>query len=302
MQLDYRQLMAFEAVVRHGSVSRAADSLCVTQPAVSMQLRHLEERIGFALIERYGRKMTLTDAGEEVLLHARQLVVTMSDLENSLAQLRGLESGQLRLAIVSTANYFIPPYLASFRMRHPSIAVTLHVANGTSVLESLAANEADIAVTGRPPDTADVVAQCLMDNPLVGIAPPDHPLLGVRKIPLRRLVEQPFVMREPGSGTRAALERVLNSYGLEARTACVLASNEAVKQAVQAGLGLAVISAQTTASEQETGRLAVLDIEGFPIMRQWYIVYRRKRRLPPAALAFRDLLLPRDGTPARTTR
>ncbi|SFE11961.1 LysR family transcriptional regulator [Roseivivax sediminis] len=290
MPLDYRQIQIFEAVARHGSVTRAAAELNVTQPAVSMQLRQFEARVGLALVERSGRRLTLTDAGEEVLRQARGLLRSMADLQDSLDALRGLDRGRLRLAVVSTANYFIPRFLAEFRRQHPGIEVVLHVANHTSVIESLAANEADLAIAGQPPETADLVALPFMDNPLVAIAQPGHPLSGHRSIAIERVTQEPFVAREPRSGTRAAFERVLAARGLEVRLTCVLASNEAVKQAVQAGLGLAVISAQTTETEQETGRLCVLDVDGFPILRQWYIVYRNYRRLPPSALAFRNLL------------
>jgi DNA-binding transcriptional LysR family regulator len=294
MSVDYRQVQVFEAVARHGSVTRAAAELNITQPAVSMQLRQFEARVGLALTERAGRRLTLTDAGEEVARHARHVLRSMADLGDCLDALRGLDRGRLRLAVVSTANYFIPRHLAEFRRRHPGVEVVLHVANRTSVLETLAANEADLAITGQPPETADVVARRFMDNPLVVIASPGHPFSGQRSIPLARLAQEPFVMREPGSGTRAAFERVLAAGGLTVRPAGVLASNEAVKQAVQAGLGLAVISAQTTETEIETGRLCQLDVAGFPILRHWYIVYRNYRRLSPSALAFRNLLCPAE--------
>lgn len=295
MSLDLRQLEVFEAVARHGSITRAAEELRVTQPAVSIQLKKIEEQTGLALIERVGRKLFLTEAGEELRRHAERMARDLVDLEESLLLYRGVRRGRLRLAVVSTANYFLHDHLTAFKKHFPEIDVNLRVANRDSILQALESNQADLTITGQPPDDADVVARRFMDNPLVVIASPDHPLAGQKLISLERFSKEPLVIREQGSGTRAALERVLGERALTYRASCVLSTNEAVKQAVRAGLGLAVISGQTAELEFETDRLVSLNVEGFPVMRKWFVVYRKFSRLPPAALAFRNILLGDTG-------
>lgn len=291
MHLTLRQLSIFEAVARHCSVSRAAAELHLTQPAVSMQLRQIERQIGVPLLEQVGRRLFLTEAGEELRRHAQRIAAQLDDLKNALAHLRGLESGQLRLAVVSTANYFVSRLLADFNRRYPGIRVSLQVANREAVIGALAENRTDLAITGQPPESVDVVAQHFMDNPLVVIAAPTHRLAGADAIALRELEREPLVVREPGSGTRAAMERHFAAHNVNYRTVSELSSNEAIKQAVQAGLGLGVVSAQTLELELETGRLAVLPVESFPILRHWYIVHRTQKRLSSAAQAFRAHLL-----------
>lgn len=294
MSLDLRQLEVFEAVARHGSITRAAEELRVTQPAVSIQLKKIEERTGLALIERVGRKLHLTDAGEELRRHAERMARDLVDLEESLLLYRGVRRGRLRLAVVSTANYFLHDHLTAFKNHFPDIDVNLKVANRDAILHALETNQADLSITGQPPDDADVVARRFMDNPLVVIAPPDHPLAGQKRITLAQFAREPLVIREQGSGTRGAVERVLGERNLTFQASCVLSTNEAVKQAVRAGLGLAVISSQTAELERETNRLVTLDVQGFPVVRKWYVVYRKFSRLPPTALAFRNILL-NDG-------
>jgi DNA-binding transcriptional LysR family regulator len=291
MHFTLRQLSIFEAVARHASISRAAAELHLTQPAVSMQVKQLEEQIGLPLIEQIGKRLFLTEAGHELRSHATRIAAQVADIEASMDQLRGLEHGLLRLAVVSTANYLVSRLLASFSERHPGVRVSLQVANREQVLAALAENRTDLAITGQPPDSVDVIAQHFMDNPLVVIAAPSHPLAGKRAIPLARLAREVLVVREPGSGTRAAMERHFAERGIDYRAGCELSSNEAIKQAVQAGLGLGVVSAQTLELELETRRLAVLQVESFPILRHWYVVHRRHKRLSPAAAALRSLLL-----------
>ena len=235
MPLELRQLQIIEAIARLGSVTRAADELGLTQPAVSMQLKQIEERIGLPLLRRRGRLYEATETGEEIVRAARQVAQTLSDLDDALQRLRGLERGQLRLGVVSTANYFLPDYLVAFRRRHPGLTVTLHVANRDQIVQALQDTLIEIAIIGRPPDSTELFATRLMDNPLVVIASPDHPLASEQAgtseaITLDCLARHPFVMREPGSGTRAAFERVLAASGVRVQQACVLASNEAVKQ------------------------------------------------------------------------
>jgi DNA-binding transcriptional LysR family regulator len=294
MHITLRHLKIFEAVARCGSISRAAAELHLTQPAVSMQMKQLEEQIGLPLLEQVGKRMFLTEAGQELQGHSRDIAARMVDLNASMDQFRGLERGLLRLAVVSTANYFLPRLIADFNRRHPGVRVSLQVANREFVLSALADNSTDLAITGRPPDSLDVVAQHFMDNPLVVIAAPGHPLAAQPAVPLQRLAEETLVVREPGSGTRASMERHFAAQGLAYRAGCEFGTNEALKQAVRAGLGLAVVSAQTIELELQTGCLVVLPVEGFPVVRQWYVLHRTHKRLSAAARTFREMLLRLD--------
>ncbi|MBV9655029.1 MAG: LysR family transcriptional regulator [Acetobacteraceae bacterium] len=291
LYITLRQLSIFEAVARHGSISRAAAELNLTQPAVSMQVKQLEDQIGLKLIEQVGKKMCLTDAGQELRVHAARIALQMGELAAAMDQFHGLERGMLRLAVVSTANYFLPERIAAFTRRYPGVRISLAVVNRDSVLVALAENRTDLAITGQPPQAADVIAQKFMDNPLVVIAEPGHKLANVPRIPLSRLAQETIVLREPGSGTRATVERYLSEHRIAYRPGCELSSNEAIKQAVQAGLGIGIVPAQTIELELETNRLAVLAVEGFPVMRHWYVLQRSDKRLSSAAEAFRSLLL-----------
>jgi len=298
MHITLRHLRIFEAVAKHGSVSRAASELHLTQPAVSMQIKQLEEQIGLPLVEQIGRRMCLTEAGQALQVHARDIAGRIVDMNASMEQFRGLERGLLRLAVVSTANYFLPVLIASFTARHPGVRVSLQVANREFVLSALSDSSTDLAIIGQPPDNLDTVAQHFKDNPLVVIAAPGHALVGQGQVSLQRLAQETLVVREPGSGTRAAAERHFAAHGLAIRPGCEFGTNEAIKQAVRAGLGLAVVSAQTIELELQTGCLAVLSVEGFPIMRQWYVAHRTQKRLSAAATTFRNMLLSLDPASA----
>ena len=196
MNITLRQLRIFEAVARCGSISRAATELHVTQPAVSMQVKQLGEQIGLPLLEQVGKRMFLTEAGEELRRHALAMAAHVVDMNAAMDQFRGLERGRLRLAVVSTANYFLPGLIAAFSRQHPGVRVSLQVANRESVLSALADNSTDLAITGQPPQSLDVLAQRFMDNPLVVIAAPDHPLAALTAVPLQRLVDETLVLRE----------------------------------------------------------------------------------------------------------
>jgi DNA-binding transcriptional LysR family regulator len=294
MHITLRHLRTFEAVARCASISRAAAELHLTQPAVSMQMKQLEEQIGLPLVEQLGKRLFLTEAGQELRGHARDIAARMIDLNAAMDQFRGLERGLLRLAVVSTANYFLPSLIADFNRRHPGVRVSLQVANRDVVHAALADNTTDLAITGQPPESLDVVAQHFMDNPLVVIAAPDHPLAALQAVPLQRLAEETLVVRESGSGTRAAMERHFASQGLSYRAGCEFGTNEALKQAVRAGLGLGVVSMQTIELELQARCLVVLPVEGFPIVRQWYVLHRTSKRLSAAALTFRAMLLGLD--------
>jgi DNA-binding transcriptional LysR family regulator len=276
-------------------MSRAAEELHLTQPAISMQIKQLEEHVGVALFELNGRRLYLTEAGQELRLHAQWFANQAVELQYAMDQYRGLERGLLRIAVVSTANYFLPPLLAGFSEKHPGVRTSLHVANRQSVLASLADHRVDIAITGEPPDEQDLDSQRFMENPLVIIANPTHPLATWERVPLTRLREERLVVRETGSGTRAAMERHFAEQKINCRWGCEFNSNEAIKQAVQSGLGLGVVSRHTIELELETRRVVVLPVEGFPIIRHWYCVHRRDKHLSAASRAFRDVLLSQES-------
>jgi len=298
MHITLRHLKSFEAVARCGSISRAAAELHLTQPAVSMQMKQLEEQVSLPLLEQLGKRMFVTEAGRELQRHACDIAARMVDLRTAMDEFRGLERGVLRLAVVSTANYFLPSLIAEFNRRHPGVRVSLQVANREFVLAALADNSTDLAITGRPPDSLDVVAQHFMDNPLVVIAAPEHPLAALKVLPLQRMAEETLVVREAGSGTRAAMERHFASHQIAYRAGCEFGTNEALKQAVRAGLGLGVVSAQTIELELQAGCLKVLPVDGFPIVRQWYVLHRTQKRLTDAARTFREMLLGLDSAVA----
>ena len=290
-RLTLRQFRVFDAVARHLSFSRAAEELHLSQPAVSMQVRGIETILGMRLTEQLGKKIFLTEAGREVLHASQAITARLDDLQANLAQLRSIDSGQLNLAATSTVNVVATDILARFRGRHPGVSIHLDVSNRAAVLDQLVGNRIDLAIMGQVPDGLGLDAIRFMDNPLVVIAPPDHPLVGQKNISMASLATESFLVREAGSGTRGAMERFFAARGLEIRSSMEMSSNEAIKQAVQAGLGLGILSLQTLEMELALKRLAVLDVEGFPIMRHWYIVHRADKRLSPVAQAFKEFVL-----------
>ena len=291
MHLTLRQLKVFEAVARHLNYTRAAEELHLTQPAVSMQVKQLEESLGIALFEQLGKRIHLTEAGLELLGYARTITQQLDELEGVLNRMKGLGGGRLRISVATTANYFIPTLLGSFSRRYPDVTVSLDVTNRETLLRQLTDNTVDLVVMGQPPVEADVEAQIFMDNPLVVVAPPNHPLAILKKIPLARLQEETFLVRESGSGTRIAMERFFNERGMRLKTGMEVGSNEAIKQSVQAGLGLGLLSRATIEQELTLKRLVVLDVADLPIMRHWYVVHRKGKRLSAAAEAFKQFLL-----------
>lgn len=295
MHLTLKQLRIFEAVAEHRNYTQAAKSLFLTQPAVSMQIRQLEEEAGMALFERSGKEVRLTDAGLELLHHARLIHQQLEEARQAMAEMRGLKRGRLRLTMASTANYFAPRLLAGFCRRHPGVRISLDVANRDGLIQALENNTSDIVIMGKPPERLPVRAEIFLDNPLVVIAPPGHPLAGRRRIPLSELARHPFIVRERGSGTRAAVERFLARHDVERPTGMEMNSSEAIKQAVQAGLGLGVVSLHTLEMELALQRLVVLDVEDFPIMRHWRMVYRRDKRFSAVAQAFHDFVRDEAG-------
>lgn len=291
MHLTLRQLKLFEAVAKHLSFTQAAQELHLSQPAVSMQLGQLEESIGLALFERLGKKIQLTEAGRELLYYSQRISQSLQEAAEVMDALKGCQRGHLRISVATTANHFATRLLAAFIKRYPEISFSLDVTNRTSLLRQLADNSTDLVIMGEPPEDGQLESWAFMENPLVVIAAPHHPLAQLdQRISLKRLAQESFVSRETESGTRAAMSRFLAVHGLEFRTSIQMTSNEAIKHAVEAGLGLGIVSIHTLELELETGRLRVLEVEGLPIIRHWYLVQTSGKRLSPIARAFHEFL------------
>ncbi len=256
-----------------------------------MQVKQLEENVGMPLLEQQGKRISLTEAGREVYDLARRVSNQIDQTEESLRQLRGDRGGRLRLAVVGTANYFVPQLVTAFRQAHPEVTVSLTVNNRASVVNSLLFNERDLAIVGDLPAGVELDGQPFMDNHLVVIGPPHHGLAGLGPIPLERLKQEVFLVREPGSSSRMAMEDIFASHGISFAAGMEMSSNEAIKQAVQAGLGLGIVALHTVGLELETRRLVVLPVERFPVVRQWHIAHRPGKRLPLVAEQFRAFIL-----------
>jgi LysR family transcriptional regulator, low CO2-responsive transcriptional regulator len=286
-----RQLRAFAEVARRLSYTAAAKSLHLTQPAVSMQVRLLEQAAGLPLLEQMGRRVHLTDAGRELLRYAAGISDLLREAEDAMNALQGVGGGELSIAVTSTAKYFAPRLLAEFRHRHPDARLRLAVSNREAVVRELTNNTVDLAIMGRPPRGLDTEAAPFARHPIGIIAAPDHPLAGRKRLPLARLAGETFIIRERGSGTRAAMEHVFAERGFKARETLEMSSNETIKQAVMAGMGIAFLSMHTIGLELRARRLALLPVAGLPVMREWYVIHRRGKRLSPAAQAFKSFLL-----------
>ncbi|MEX2241764.1 MAG: LysR family transcriptional regulator [Burkholderiales bacterium] len=286
-----RQLRTFTEVARRLSFTAAAKSLHLTQPAVSMQVRQLEQAAGLPLLEQVGRRLHLTDAGRELLRYAAGISDLLREAEDAMKALQGVGGGELSLAVTSTAKYFAPRLLAEFRRSHPEARLRLAVSNREAVVRELTENTVDLAVMGRPPRGLDTEAAPFAKHPIGIIAAPEHPLVGRKRLPLERLAGETFIIRERGSGTRAAMEHVFAERGFKAGETLEMSSNETIKQAVMAGMGIAFLSMHTIGLELRAGRLALLAVNGLPVMREWYVIHRRGKRLSPAAQAFKSFLL-----------
>lgn len=294
--LTFRQLRVFEAVARHLSFSRAAEELFLTQPAVSMQVKQLEASAGLPLVEQVGKRIRLTEAGEQMAQMARRVAGEVRQARGALAALKGLEAGNLAIAVVSTGIYFAPHLLARFNALHPGIRVRLFEANREQVLRLLADSQVELAVMGEPPEGSGLVAEYFADHPLGIVAPPGHRLVSQPGLEPAALAGELFVMREMGSGTRRTMERYFGDHGVSVRTGMEMTSNETVKQAVMAGLGLGFLSLHTVGLELSAGRLRVLDVRELPVRRRWNLCARRDRQLSLPAEAFRRFVAERGST------
>jgi len=293
VHITFRQLKVFLAVARQLSFTRAAEILNLTQPAVSMQIKQLEDSVELPLLERLGKKIFLTDAGKILLEFAKEMIRRLEETEEHIDQFKGLKSGKLRIAVATTANYFAPHLLATFIKIYPDISVSLHVTNRKGLIQHLEDNDIDLVIMGQPPEemTEELNAKTFMQNPLVMIASPNHLLVKRKHIPLKELQDQIFLIRERGSGTRNAMERHFKERELILSTGMEMSTDEAIKQGVQAGLGLGIVSRHTIQMELEMQKLSILSVKSFPIIRHWFIVHRSGKCLSPIAQAFWAFIL-----------
>jgi DNA-binding transcriptional LysR family regulator len=291
LNITFRQLKVFESASRHLSYTRAAEELHLSQPGVSMQIKQLEEVVGLALFEQIGKKMHLTTAGREIFAYSQSIGHLLDEAEVVIEELKGVQSGRLSISVATTASHFATRLLAAFSQRHEGVTISLDITNRASLRDQLDNNVPDLVIMGQPPEGIDVKSETFMENPLVIIAPANHPLTKESNIPLQHFEDEHFVVREAGSGTRSAIRRFFEQHGVSFHTGIEMSSNEAIKQAVEAGLGLGIVSIHTLELELETGRLEILDVEDFPIMRHWHIVQRAGKRLSPVALAFKQFVL-----------
>lgn len=287
----FRQVKVFETVARHLNYSRAADELRMSQPGVSTHIKQLEGHAGLPLFEQLGRKIYLTPAGHEMLRYSRTILQQLEEADEALAALKGIRGGRLNIAVISAGDYFFPGLLAEFCRRHESVSVRLSVNNREEILRQLTENTTDLTVLLRPPENPDMVAEAFAPQPHVIIAAPEHGLVRKRHISLRALANEAFIVREQGSDTRLAMEELLAESRVKFKVTMEIQSTETIKQAVIAGMGISFLSAHTIGTELDLGRLAVLNVEGFPVMREWHIVHHKTKRLPPVAVAFKEFLL-----------
>lgn len=291
-----RQLKVFEAVARHRSFSRAAEELHLTQPAVSTQVRKLQEHAGLPLFEQLGKRIHLTPAGAQMLESSREIIQKFQEAEEVMAQYKGVSGGRLNVSVISAGDYFFPRLLVQFAQRHDGVTFNFVVCNRSQLLDQLKDNTTDLAVMVRPPEDLDTVAEPFAPHPYAIVAAPDHPLARTRRIAPERIVREPFIVREQGSDTWTSMMEAFGPHVDDLNVAMEIRSTETIKQAVMAGMGVSFLSAHTVSRELQAGSLVVLDVQGFPLMLNWYVVHRRAKRLPPVAQAFKEFLL-QDGGP-----
>lgn len=291
MQVTLHQLKVFKTVAQHGSFTRAAEELEITQPTVSSQIKQLAKAVGMPLFEQISKQLYLTDAGQELLNTCKDIFERLDRFEMKIADFKGTKQGNLRLCVVTTAKYFIPKLLGKFCQKYPGIDISLAVTNHHKLNHRMHNNQDDLYILSQPPADLDLQAQSFLENPLVLLAPTDHPLAQQKNIPIQALDGETFIMREPGSGTRQAVEMLFDQHKIAVRVRLELGSNEAIKQAIAGGLGLSVISTHALTGEVSNGEVVILDVQGFPIRRRWYATYLNGKQLSVVAQAFLDYLL-----------
>jgi LysR family transcriptional regulator, low CO2-responsive transcriptional regulator len=301
-QSTLHQLKVFETVARLTSITRAAEELSLTQPTVSMQIKQLTQNIGIPLFEQIGKKLYLTQAGQELLITCREIFNELSRFEMKITDFQGLKQGKLKLATITTTKYFMPRAIAPFCQLYPGIDIALEITNHERVLERLSENLDDLYIISKIPDRLDVVLHPFLENPLVVIAHKSHPLAQEKNIPISKLQNEAFIMRERGSGTRDAVEQLLAKHGVSVKVRLELGGNEAIKQAIGVGLGISVLSQHTFTPEAALSGLTILDVQHFPIQLHWYIIYPDNKQLSIVASTFFDFLQQESPTIAAKMR
>lgn len=294
MNITLRQLQIFESVAQTQSYTRAAEHLHMTQPAVSMQMKQLEEMVGLDLFERQGKKIVITKAGEKLRKHANKIIDRFEIMQSSISKLQKGQHEQIKISAATTANHFVTHMMAEFSRLHQDINITLDITNRKTLVTQLQNYAPDFVIMGEPPSKLDLDSQLIMENPLIVIASPEHPLVQKYKsktIPMSELIKEAFVVREEGSGTKAAIRRHFKRYDLDFISSYEMSSNESIKHAVVAGLGLGIVALHTIKLELEAGKLVILNVENFPLERHWHLVSRKGRRLSPAAVEFQQFIL-----------
>jgi LysR family transcriptional regulator, low CO2-responsive transcriptional regulator len=293
--LTVRQLEVLDAVWREGSVTSAAAALHLTQPAVSMQIRQLEEQLEIRLFEPVGRGLQITEPGRELAAMATDLLLQIDEFSGAARELAGVRRGRVRLGLVSTAKYFAPRLLAQFLKSHPGLDIKLNVYNRENIIAELKAYAIDLGIMGRPPEGGDLIGTPFAPNPLGIVSAPSHPLSLRSQVLPEELEKEAFIVREPGSGTRMAMDRFFTELGVTIDPVMEADSNETIKQAIMAGIGIGMLSLHTVRLEMAAGRIALLRVPGLPLPRQWFVVHSRQRRLTPAAAEFHQYLLREAG-------
>lgn len=285
------QLKVFETVARNGSFTRAAEELLITQPTVSSQVKQLTKAVGLPLFEQIGKSLYLTDAGKELLSTCEDIFEKLANFQMKVADLKGTKQGQLNLAVITTAKYFIPRLLGSFCQHYPGIDVALKVTNHQEIEQRMLANQDDLYIVSNPHNNIDLKSQSFLNNPLVVVARKDHPLVGKKNIDLTELNNQSFIMREKGSGTRESIFKLFEKHDISVKVKLELGSNEAIKQGIAGGLGISILSEHCLISERILGELTILDFKNFPIKRRWYVTHLAGKKLSVIAETFLDYLL-----------
>lgn len=286
-----RQIRIFDCVSRYQSHTRAAEKLHMTQPAVSMQMKQLEKNLGIELFERHGKSLALSTVGQELREYSSQIINSFDNFLEFAEKVKGHETGHLTISVATTANHFSTRILSAFSKKYPEVTISLDVTNRQKILQQLENYEPDLVIMGEPPKGHGLQSEQFMPNPLVIIAPPDHPLAGKKNISITALNTEKFVVRENGSGTREAIERIFREKNIDCNTTLEMNSNEAIKHSVAAGFGLGVVSKHTLELELMNGNLVLLDVVGFPLQRHWHVVTRSGKAMSPVALNFRNFLL-----------
>jgi LysR family transcriptional regulator, low CO2-responsive transcriptional regulator len=289
-QSTLHQLKVFETVARLSSITRAAEELSLTQPTVSMQVKQLSKNVGATLFEQIGKKLYLTEAGQELFLTCCHIFEQLAQFEMKVADLQGMKSGRLKLATITTTKYFIPRVLEPFCKMYPGIDVALQITNHERIMDRLSHNQDDLYIVSQVPESNDFVAHPFLENPLVVVAPANHPLAGESNVPISALQDLPFIMRESGSGTRTAVENLLAEHHVTVKVKLELGSNEAIKQAIACGFGISVLSQHTFTPESRILGLTILDVQHFPIKRDWYVIYPAGKQLSIVANTFWEFL------------